>query len=129
MLVSATFVILGYIVFTFPPDSSENSIRMRGLSYLALLPYFFGALINREGYWPWTKGLDHSQRGRKWKVLLVIVALLLVGTALVAYLNLGSNVVTVLLLLILAAVWLAVVRHAWTVYEQSQVRETNPKSG
>lgn len=62
VLVSATFGILGYVVIVFPLDSSDNSIRMRGISYLALLPYFLGALINKEGYWQWSKDSGRSQR-------------------------------------------------------------------
>ena len=124
MLVSATFGILGYVVITYPLDNPDNSIRMRGISYLALLPYFLGALINKEGYWQWLKDLGRFQREKtskiRTKVLQAIIAFLLVGLVSVAYLYWGSGAIRTLLLLILTAIWIGTVRRAWLVYKVNQ---------
>ena len=129
ILVSDTFGILGYVVIAFPLDSPDNSIRMRGISYLALLPYFLGALINKEGYWQWSKDIGRSQRKKtskiRTRVLQVIIAFLLVGLVSVAYLYWGSGAVRTLLLLILTVIWIGAVRRAWLVYKENQHPETN----
>jgi small-conductance mechanosensitive channel len=97
---------------------------MRGISYLALLPYFLGALINKEGYWQWSREL-HRLQGKKpskirTRVLQIMIALLLVGLISVAYLYWGSGAVRTLLLLILTAMWIGIVRRAWLAYKDNQ---------
>lgn len=122
VLVSATFGILAYVVIAYPLGSPDDSIRMRGISYLALLPYLLGALINKEGYWQWSREL-HSQGAKASRVhtrmFQIIVALLLVGAVSIAYLRWGSDAVRTALLLILTAVWMGVVRRAWLVHKES----------
>jgi hypothetical protein len=124
MLVSATFGILGYVVIAYPLDSPDNSIRMRGISYLALLPYLLGALINKEGYWQWSKEPGRPKGEKtlrtRTRVLQIIIASLLVGSASVAYLHWGSDAVRTVLLLILTAIWTGAVRRAWLVHKESR---------
>lgn len=122
MFVSATFMILGYIAISYP-EGPDSSVRMRGISYLALLPYLVGALINREGYWEWSKNLDRSHGKRtsrtSAKALQIWAAFLLVCSVAIAYLQWGSIAVRSALLLALIATWVGIIRQAWLVHKRS----------
>jgi hypothetical protein len=125
-LVSTTFAMSAYILLGSMLEGPEEIIQRRGVLYLALLPYFLGALINKEGYWERSEALSEllnpSQKKKRSRalsrVMRVALVVLLFGAGIVAYQIWGSDAVKGLLLLLLGAIWGGVVMRAWFIYQE-----------
>jgi hypothetical protein len=129
ILVSATFGMMAYAIAIATSDSGVNVMRVRGLLYLALLPYFLGALINKEGYWQRpisnSEFIDPSKKGKRsklfFRLLRVSLILLLFGLGIATYHLWSYGMLKNLALVILGIFWGWTITRAWFVYRESQI--------
>mgnify|MGYP001567062856 FL=1 len=126
LLVSATFAICAYILFGSALAEPGNFNQRYGALYLALLPYFLGALLNKEGYWERSEPLDELLHPSEQKpkprifahIVRVVFVLMLIGVVVVTRQVLGTEVVKGILLISLGAVWGAVIMRAWIIFQE-----------
>lgn len=127
VLVSATFAIMAYVIFVATLDSPHNGMQTRGVLYLALLPYFFGALVNKEGYWERPESVSEllypSERKKKLRalsrVVRVVLVVLLIGLGTVTYQTGGYGFLKGLALVVIGALWGGMLTRAWFIYQES----------
>ncbi len=123
VLVSATFALMAYAIAVAVSDEGVDFMRSRGLLYFSLLPYLFGALINKEGYWQRSEGKKKKPELFDHRALRGAVLLLLLGIGTVIYVLWGYQAVKNTTLVMLGLVWGALVARAWFIYEESQAQE------
>lgn len=128
----SAYVLLGSVL-----EGPDDVIQRRGVLYLALLPYFLGALINKEGYWErsetLTELLNPSERKKRARVLSRVVRIVFVvslfGAGVVTYQQWGSEAVKGLLVLVLGAIWGGIIMRAWFIFQEGLTiasRRTEP---
>ncbi len=127
VLVSATFAIMAYVIFVAALNDSHNGMQTRGVLYLALLPYFLGALINKEGYWERPESVSEllypSERKKKSRalsrVVRIVLVVLLIGLGAVTYQAGGYGSLKGLALVVIGALWGGMLTRAWFIYQRS----------
>jgi len=126
VLVSATFAITAYVLITASLDSPQHTMQTRGVLYLALVPYFLGAFLNKEGYWERTDSLSellrpsaHKKRSRTFaRVVRLTAFVLLAGAAIITYQTWGFGQLRWLAILLLGALWGGTLTRAWFIYKE-----------
>lgn len=124
LLVSTTFGIMAYVLLASSLEAPNDFMQRFGVLYLALLPYFLGALINKEGYWHRSETLAEllSPPEEKKRVFSPFVRIVLVvgfyGASIFLYQALGAAKLKELLLLLLGAVWGGTIVRAWFIYQE-----------
>lgn len=127
VLVSATFGVMAYVLLVATFDDPSKFMERRGVLYLALLPYFLGALINKEGYWERSESLSEllypSQRKKKARTLSRVLRLVgvfaLLGLGFLIYQAGGYEPLRGSLLVLLGAFWGGVITRAWFIFQES----------
>ncbi|MHB8624232.1 MAG: hypothetical protein ACYDBA_12850 [Sulfuricaulis sp.] len=118
---------MAYVIFVATLDGPHNGMQTRGVLYLALLPYFFGALVNKEGYWERPESVSEllypSERMKKSRalsrVVRVVLVVLLFGLGTVTYqAGGGYGSLKGLALVVIGALWGGMLTRAWFIYQQ-----------
>lgn len=112
---------MAYAIAVAISDEGVDFMRSRGLLYLGLLPYFFGALINREGCWQ--RSEDHAEsvgrtRSRAFpRAARPVLVLLVLGAGTAIYMLEGYETVKDATLILLGLVWGTMITRAWFIYQ------------
>lgn len=127
ILVSASFIMMAFAI-VLATDGAIEGMRGRGLVYLALLPYLFGALLNKEGYWERSvtvseliKPSSKKDQGLRilFRILRFSLVLLLIVFGIMAHDLGGLGAVREFALVALGVIWGGAISRAWFIFRRN----------